>query len=123
MWSTAVHVFLVIAQANCLSDLTDDKHQNTETSEVVSLNSSLDIKFDIFRQLLNQETLIRLALERKVHYFGMDVHEIKTNMATNNKRLQDKIEVLEKQVNLLRLENQMLRADQSNLTDFLSGKL
>lgn len=123
MWSSVVLEFLVIAQANCLSNLTDVKNQNTETSEIMSLNSSVDIKSNHFRLLLNQESLIRLALERKVHNLGLDVREIKTNMATNNKRLQDKIEVLEKQVNLLSSENQVLRADQSNLTDLLSGEL
>ena len=123
MWSSVVLGFLVIAQANCLSNLTDVKNQNTETSEIMSLNSSVDIKSNLFRLLLNQESLIRLALERKVHNLGLDVREIKTNMATNNKRLQDKIEVLEKQVNLLSSENQVLRADQSNLTDLLSGEL
>lgn len=123
MWSSVVLGFLVIAQANCLSNLTDVKNQNTETSEIMSLNSSVDIKSNHFRLLLNQESLIRLALERKVHNLGLDVREIKTNMATNNKRLQDKIEVLEKQVNLLSSENQVLRADQSNLTDLLSGEL
>lgn len=123
MWSSVVLEFLVIAQANCLSNLTDVKNQNTETSEIMSLNSSVDIKSNLFRLLLNQESLIRLALERKVHNLGLDVREIKTNMATNNKRLQDKIEVLEKQVNLLSSENQVLRADQSNLTDLLSGEL
>lgn len=123
MWSSVVLGFLVIAQANCLSNLTDVKNQNTETSEIMSLNSSVDIKSNHFRLLLNQESLIRLALERKVHNLGLDVREIKTNMATNNKRLQDNIEVLEKQVNLLSSENQVLRADQSNLTDLLSGEL
>lgn len=123
MWSSVVLGFLVIAQAKCLSNLTDVKNQNTETSEIMSLNSSVDIKSNLFRLLLNQESLIRLALERKVHNLGLDVREIKTNMATNNKRLQDKIEVLEKQVNLLSSENQVLRADQSNLTDLLSGEL
>lgn len=123
MWSSVVLGFLVIAQANCLSNLTDVKNQNTETSEIMSLNSSVDIKSNLFRLLLNQESLIRLALERKVHNLGLDVREIKTNMATNNKRLQDNIEVLEKQVNLLSSENQVLRADQSNLTDLLSGEL
>ena len=123
MWSSVVLGFLVIAEAKCLSNLTDVKNQNTETSEIMSLNSSVDIKSNLFRLLLNQESLIRLALERKVHNLGLDVREIKTNMATNNKRLQDKIEVLEKQVNLLSSENQVLRADQSNLTDLLSGEL
>ena len=123
MWSSVVLGFLVIAQANCLSNLTDVKNQNTETSESMSLNSSVDIKSNLFRLLLNQESLIRLALERKVHNLGLDMREIKTNMATNNKRLQDNIEVLEKQVNLLSSENQVLRADQSNLTDLLSGEL
>lgn len=123
MWSSVVLGFLVIAQANCLSNLTDVKNQNTETSEIMSLNSSVDIKSNLFRLLLNQESLIRLALERKVYNLGLDVREIKTNMATNNKRLQDNIEVLEKQVNLLSSENQVLRADQSNLTDLLSGEL
>ena len=123
MWSSVVLGFLVIAQANCLSNLTDVKNQNTETSESMSLNSSVDIKSNLFRLLLNQESLIRLALERKVHNLGLDMREIKTNMATNNKRLQDNIEVLEKQVNLLSSENQVLRADQFNLTDLLSGEL
>ena len=82
MWSSVVLGFLVIAQAKCLSNLTDVKNQNTETSEIMSLNSSVDIKSNLFRLLLNQESLIRLALERKLHNLGLDVREIKTNMAT-----------------------------------------
>ena len=57
MLSRLVLVFLFVVQANSLSVLNDDKSQATKT----------DGETVLVRQLLNQETLIRMALDKKVN--------------------------------------------------------
>nr|XP_022294285.1 uncharacterized protein LOC111104556 [Crassostrea virginica] len=79
MLSRLVLVFLFVVQTNSLSVLTDDKAQTTKTDEETAL----------VRQLLNQETLIRMALDRKVHELVKGMAELKKNMETSNQQLQD----------------------------------
>ena len=126
MWCSLVPGFLVIVLANTLSTLTDDKHQNAKTGKVMGLNSSVDIRSDILRQLLNQETLIRLALERKVQSVLMEMRELETKLTSNNKQVQDEVIALQQMVHLLRTENEAMKAQlegKSNTTALLSGKL
>ena len=79
MLSRLVLVFLFVVQTNSLSVLTDDKSQATKT----------DGETVLVRQLLNQETLIGMALDRKVNDLVKGMAEMKKNMETSNQKLQD----------------------------------
>ena len=79
MMSGLVVVFLFVVQTNSLSVLTDDKSQATKT----------DGETVLVRQLLNQETLIRMALDRKVNDLVKGITDLKKNMETSNQQLKD----------------------------------
>ena len=79
MMSRLLLVFLFVVQTNSLSALTDDKSQATKT----------DGETVLVRQLLNQETLIRMALDRKVNELVKGMAEMKKSMGTSNQQLQD----------------------------------
>ena len=108
--SRLLFVILFVVQTHSLSVLTDDKSQTTKT----------DGETVLVRQLLNQETLIRMALDRKVNDLVKGMADLKKNMETNNKQLQD----AKKEIAALKNENSALKAEwqiQSNLTTLLSG--
>nr|XP_022304291.1 multimerin-1-like [Crassostrea virginica] len=140
MMSGLVVVFLFVVQTNSLSVLTDDKSQATKT----------DGETVLVRQLLNQETLIRMALDRKVNDLVKGMADLKKNMETSNQQLQDakrEIETNKQQLQdakreietnnqqlqdakteiaALKNENSALKAKWqvlSNLTTFLSDNL
>ena len=124
MLSRLVLVFLFVVQANSLSVLTDDKSQATKT----------DGETVLVRQLLNQETLIRMALDRKVNDLVKGMVDLKKNMETSSQQLQDakreiqtnkqQLQDATKEIAVLKNENSALKAKwqvQSNLTTLLSG--
>ena len=89
MWSGLFLGFLFVVQTKSLSVLTDDRPQTSGPD-------GESAKTDILRQLLNQETIIRMALDKKVYDLYKDFIEMKENMAemknnnvNNNKQLQD----------------------------------
>ena len=89
MWSGLFLGFLFVVQTKSLSVLTDDRPQTSGPDGETA-------KTDILRQLLNQETIIRMALDKKVYDLDKDFIEMKENMAemknnnvNNNKQLQD----------------------------------
>nr|XP_022296288.1 uncharacterized protein LOC111106054 [Crassostrea virginica] len=106
MLSRLLLVFLFILQTNSLSVLTDDKAQTTKT----------DGETVLVRQLLNQETLIRMALDRKVNDLVKGMAEMKKNMETSNQKLKDakrEIEINNQQLQdakrEIRINNQQLQ--------------
>ena len=124
MMSGLVVVFLFVVQTNSLSVLTDDKSQATKNSGETVL----------VRQLLNQETLIRMALDRKVNELVKGMVDLKKNMETSSQQLQDakreiqtnnqQLQDATKEIAVLKNENSALKAKwqvQSNLTTLLSG--
>ena len=140
MLSRLLFVFLFVVQTNSLSVLTDEKSQATKT----------DGETVLVRQLLNQETLIRMALDRKVNELVKGMAEMKKNMETSNQQLQDakrEIQTNNKQLQdakrtietnnqqlqnttmeiaAIKSENNALKAEwqvQKNITTFLSGTL
>ncbi|XP_078341616.1 uncharacterized protein LOC111099936 [Crassostrea virginica] len=89
MWSGLFLGFLFVVQTKSLSVLTDDRPQTSGPDGETA-------KTDILRQLLNQETIIRMALDKKVYDLDKDFIEMKENMAemknnnvNNNRQLQD----------------------------------
>ena len=79
MWARLVPVLLSVVYTYSLSLLTDDKSQITKT----------DGETVILRQLLNQETLIRMALDNKVNDLVKSMAEMKNTIKACNKQLED----------------------------------
>nr|XP_034302812.1 uncharacterized protein LOC105336353 [Crassostrea gigas] len=109
MMSYIILGFLCVIPSSCLSILTDGETQNGTLRD-----ESGDSKTDVFRQLLNQETLIRMSLVKNVHSLMKDMVEMKESMSTSNKRLHDaekEISSLKNEVQLLKTENQKLKEE------------
>nr|XP_022324157.1 uncharacterized protein LOC111125028 [Crassostrea virginica] len=111
MWSRIALGFLFLTQTNSLSLLTDGDPQN-----ITSVDKSGDSKTDVFRQLLNQETLIRMTMDKKVQGILKDIIEMKGSLVTNNQRLNE----AEKEIVNLRNENQALKAENLRFNQVIS---
>lgn len=115
MMSYIILGFLCVIPSICLSILTDGETQNGTLPD-----ESVDTKTDVFRQLLNQETLIRMSLVKNVHSLMKDMVEMKESMSTSNKRLHDaekEISSLKNEVQLLKTENQKLKEEAVKFQD------
>ena len=120
MWSGLFLVFLFVVQTKSLSVLTDDRPQ-TSGPDGETANT------DILRQLLNQETIIRMGLDKKVHDLVKDVVEMKRNVdnmkkiiVTTNRDLLD----AKNEIAAIKKENSILKTEcevQSNVTSYLYG--
>ncbi|XP_061182707.1 uncharacterized protein LOC133191049 [Saccostrea echinata] len=106
-----------------LSALTDDGIQNV--TSLLGEEAGGKPNTDVFRQLLNQETLIRMALVKNVHALMKDMVEIKQTMVVNDGRLRNaekEILVLKQEVQTLKTENQHIKEQatkfQQGFTDF-----
>lgn len=112
----------------------------TDVPETVAIKCPWKSKDEIFRQLLNQETLIRYALDKKIHDLVNDVFNMKENMIKKENDLQSKFEALKKENQelskqlqeskgeyvALKKEIQTLKANfqnQDNVTKHISGTL
>ena len=118
MWSHIALGFLFLTQTNSLSPHTDGDHQN-----ITSVDKSGDSKTDVFRQLLNQETLIRMTMDRKVQGILKDIIEMKSDLANNAKQLSDaekEIITLRNEVSSLKTENQALQAETQKFKQVIS---
>ena len=82
---------LFVARTHSLSSVTDDKAQpiGPDGQTTTCRCRSEDAQSDILRQLLNQETLIRMALDRKVSDLVNDMADMKKYVQTSTKQLQD----------------------------------
>ncbi|XP_078331318.1 uncharacterized protein LOC144625114 isoform X2 [Crassostrea virginica] len=111
MWTSIALGFFFLAQTNSLSPLTDGDPQN-----ITSVDKSGDSKTDVFRQLLNQETLIRMTMDKKVQGILKDIIEMKGILVTNSQRLNE----AEKEIVNLRKENQALKAENLRINQVIS---
>ena len=111
MWSRIAVGFLYLTQTTSLSLLTDGDPQN-----ITSVDKSRDSTTDVFRQLLNQETLIRMTMDKKVQGILKDIIEMKGSLVTNNQRLNE----AEKEIVHLRNENQALKAENLRINQVIS---
>nr|XP_022290323.1 centrosomal protein of 135 kDa-like [Crassostrea virginica] len=82
---------LFAARTNSLSSVTDDKAQPTgpDGQTTTCRCRSENAQSDILRQLLNQETLIRMALDKKVSDLVNDMAEMKKYVQKSTKQLQN----------------------------------
>lgn len=79
-----VLMLIAIVQSSTISMLTDD-----ETKNLTSLNlDTLDSKnVDVFRQLLNQETIIRITLVKNVHALMKDMLTLQEKLTAVENRI------------------------------------
>ncbi|XP_022324172.2 multimerin-2-like [Crassostrea virginica] len=111
MWSRIALGFLFLTQTNSLSLLIVGDPQNN-----TSVDKSGDSNTDVFRQLLNQETLIRMTMDKKVQGILKDIIEMKGILVTSNQRLNE----AEKEIVNLRNENQALKAENLRINQVIS---
>ena len=118
MWTSIALGFFFLAQTNSLSPLTDGDPQN-----ITSVDKSGDSKTDVFRQLLNQETLIRMTMDKKVQGILKDIIEMKGDLATNAQQLREaekEMITLKNEVRSLKTENQALQAETQKFKQVIS---
>jgi regulator of replication initiation timing len=109
-------ILAVIVRSATLSALTDGNMQNSTIQDL----AGIDVKnVDVFRQLLNQETIIRMTLVKNVHALMKDMLTLKENLAVTEQKLstlqtstdrqiselKTKVQSLERENNLLKTEN------------------
>lgn len=108
-----VFIFITVIQTEAFSALTDhDSHNRTSTNK-----SELDYRtVDVFRQLLNQETIIRMTLVQNVHVLMKDMLIMQEKLAKAENKISDiktstnnEIIELQKEVDFLKTENGLLK--------------
>nr|XP_022293094.1 uncharacterized protein LOC111103841 [Crassostrea virginica] len=107
-------LFIAGVQSESVSKLTDEVSQN---STYHNLNDILSVKnVDVFRQLLNQETLIRINLVKNVHALMKDMLTLQEKLAETEDKISrittttdHEILELKKQVEFLKVENAALK--------------
>lgn len=101
-----VFIFVTVIQIDAFSALTDhDSHNRTSRNK-----SELDYRtMDVFRQLLNQETIIRMTLVQNVHVLMKDMFIMQEKLAKAENKISDiktstnnEIIELQKEVNFLK---------------------
>ena len=106
-------VFVAGIHSAAVSILTDEI---THNSTSVNMNEISAKNVDVFRQLLNQETLIRMTMVKNVHSLMKDMVTLQQNMADAENKISSiqtstdrEISELIKQVEKLKMENDALK--------------
>ncbi|XP_061167550.1 multimerin-2-like [Saccostrea echinata] len=103
-----------------LSILTDDSGRNITDLDMNNIDPK---NSDVFRQLLNQETLIRMALVKNVHVLMKDMVDLKKKLESVESLQQSaeiKITALQQEVNDLKRENQKLSLENRKFEETFS---
>ena len=106
-------LFIAGVQSVTVSKLTDEDSRN---STYHNLNEISANNVDVFRQLLNQETLIRINLVKNVHALMKDMLTLQEKLTETEGKISrmktttdDEISELKKQVEFLKVENAALK--------------
>nr|XP_022291258.1 uncharacterized protein LOC111102700 isoform X2 [Crassostrea virginica] len=106
-------VLIVGINSASVSFLTDEHSSNRTNSNVTEINVK---NVDVFRQLLNQETLIRMTMVKNVHSLMKDMLTLQENLAKTDNKItgiqtstDQEILELKKQVEWLKRENDDLK--------------
>lgn len=128
-----VLTFIALVQTSTISMLTNDETKNLTSINLDTLDSN---NVDVFRELLNQETIIRMTLVKNVHALMKDMLTLQEKLTSAENRISKihtstdhEISKLKDEVKLLKTENEFLKnksvqvkADidhlNENLTDF-----
>uniref|UniRef100_K1QT49 Uncharacterized protein n=1 Tax=Magallana gigas TaxID=29159 RepID=K1QT49_MAGGI len=102
-----------IVKTSTISMLTDDETTNSTSLNLDTLDST---NVDVFRQLLNQETLIRMTLVRNVNALMKDMLTLQEKLTAAENRISKihtstdhEISQLKEDVKLLKTENDFLK--------------
>jgi septal ring factor EnvC (AmiA/AmiB activator) len=101
-------LLLCAVQIQGLSKLTDDSGQNVTQ---LHTNNRDERNVDVFRQLLNQETIIRIGLVKNVHTLMKDMITMKQKIETlesASQKTNSDMADLQQEVKKLKQENQRL---------------
>ena len=106
-------VYVADIHSATVSILTDEIPHNSTS---VNMNEISAKNVDVFRQLLNQETLIRMTVVKNVHSLMKDMVTLQQNMADAENKISSiqtstdrEISELIKQVEKLKMENDALK--------------
>lgn len=117
MFVISLVVLMLIAkvQTSNISMLTDDKTKNLTSGNLNTLDSR---SLDVIRQLLNQETIIRITLVKNVHALMNDMLTLQEKLTAAEKTItmirtstDHEISKLKEEVNLLKTKNDFLKND------------
>ena len=105
--------FIAGIHSAAVSILTDEIPQNSTS---VNMNEISAKNVDVFRQLLNQETLIRMTMVKNVHSLMKDMVTLQQNLAEAENKISSihsstdrEISELNKEVERLKIENDALK--------------
>nr|XP_034332646.1 chromosome partition protein Smc-like [Crassostrea gigas] len=108
-----VFAFLNVVQTSSLSVVTDDETENLTSPNLDTLDSN---NVDVFRQLLNQETIIRMTLVKNVHALMKDMLTLQEKLTVAENKISKiqtstdhEISVLKKEIDILQTENSFLK--------------
>ena len=106
-------VFIAGVKSDAVSILTDEVSQNSTHPNLYEISAK---NVDVFRQLLNQETIIRMNLVKNVHTLMKDMLTLKEKLADSEDKISgittatvQEISDLKKQIELLKVENAALK--------------
>ena len=106
-------VFIAVVQSAAVSILTDEVSQNSTYPNENEISAK---NVDVFRQLLNQETIIRMNLVKNVHILMKDMLTLKEKLFDAEEQISgirtstvQEISDLNEQVELLKVENAALK--------------
>ncbi|XP_056013616.1 uncharacterized protein LOC125674919 isoform X1 [Ostrea edulis] len=97
---------VIIDKTAAVSLLTGGNVNNTTNQNLVGVDSQT---LDVFRQLLNQETIIRMNLVKNVDALMKNVAVAEQKISTIEASTDQEISVLKKEVQELKLENHVLK--------------
>ncbi|XP_062590533.1 uncharacterized protein LOC134252108 isoform X2 [Saccostrea cucullata] len=101
-------MFAFLIQINGLSIFTDSSGNSSSLLDISDPDSK---NTDVFRQLLNQETIIRMSLVKNVHALMKDMLDLKKSMETletSQQKTDIEMATLKQEVDKLKRENQKL---------------
>jgi chromosome segregation ATPase len=113
-------VFVSFMQSFAFSVLAENINNNSTQLDVSGLDSD---NVDVFRQLLNQETLIRMTLVKNMNALMKDMVDLKQNTKTleaTQQKTELEVTNLRQEVEALKRENQKLEAKNRKCEDTLN---
>nr|XP_034332672.1 uncharacterized protein LOC117691218 [Crassostrea gigas] len=129
---TGLCMLLLISRVktSTISMLTDDETTNATSLNLDTLDSN---NVDVFRQLLNQETIIRMTLVKNVHVLMKDMLTLQEKLTAAENRISKihtstdhEISKLKEEVKLLKTENEFLKNNSAQVRadiDYLNENL
>ncbi|XP_062567280.1 uncharacterized protein LOC134229550 [Saccostrea cucullata] len=113
--------FLSFLQVHSFSIVTENGGQNITHFDINDIDAK---NVDVFRQLLNQETIIRIGLVKNVHSLMKDMIDLKQSMKTletSQQKTEVEVTALKQEVNELKRENERLKLENRRYEEMFSS--